>query len=228
MLTWSTSELWPKQTIDVLSPTIIPPFGILSTRRTRRRVPLLFRNHHERTVYGIQIAVLRTPRSHRINVSRHGHRILIQNQQYAAPIVEPPTDTKTHASFACKNHRTKKRICIKFALCKYVANMSFAPSASVVMAEFARFCANSAIATFALVAKLCEFHICNIFAPGKFGANSIFRPVNTPRNSTVQCAATQVHTECTADLTVLLSLLTYEHKLECGQLTNCNRLWVGV
>ena len=74
-------------------------------------------------------------------------------------------------------HRTKKRICIKFALCKYVANMSFAPSARVVMAEFARFCANSAIATFALVAKLCEFHICNIFAPGKFGANSIFRPV---------------------------------------------------
>ena len=44
----------------------------------------------------------------------------------------------------------------------------------MVMAEFARFCANSAIATFALVAKLCEFHICNIFAPGKFGANSIF------------------------------------------------------
>ena len=74
-------------------------------------------------------------------------------------------------------HRTKKRICIKFALCKYVANMSFAPSASVVMAEFARFCANSAIATFGLVAKLCEFHICNIFAPRKFGANSIFRPV---------------------------------------------------
>ena len=56
--------------------------------------------------------------------------------------------------------------------------MSFAPSAGVVMAEFARFCANSAIATFALVAKLCEFHICNIFAPGKFGANSIFRPVS--------------------------------------------------
>ena len=59
--------------------------------------------------------------------------------------------------------------------------MSVAPSASVVMAEFARFCANSAIATFALVAKLCEFHICNIFAPGKFGANSIFRPVDLPQ-----------------------------------------------
>ena len=26
--------------------------------------------------------------------------------------------------------------------------------------------------------KLCEFHICNMFAPGKFGANSIFRPVD--------------------------------------------------
>ena len=48
---------------------------------------------------------------------------------------------------------------------------------SVVMAEFARFCANSAIATFALVAKLCKFHICNIFAQGKFGANSSFHPV---------------------------------------------------
>ena len=46
------------------------------------------------------------------------------------------------------------------------------------MTEFARFCTNSAIATFALVAKLCEFHICNIFAPGKSGANSIFRPVS--------------------------------------------------
>ena len=46
------------------------------------------------------------------------------------------------------------------------------------MAKFARFCANSAIATFALVAKLCEFHICNIFAPGKFQANSIFHPGN--------------------------------------------------
>ena len=42
------------------------------------------------------------------------------------------------------------------------------------MAEFAHFCANSAIATFALVAKLCKFHICNIFAQGKFDANSFF------------------------------------------------------
>ena len=54
---------------------------------------------------------------------------------------------------------------------------SFATSAKVAIAEFARFCANSAIATFALVAKLCKFHICNIFAQGKFDANSFFRPV---------------------------------------------------
>ena len=45
------------------------------------------------------------------------------------------------------------------------------------MAKFAQKRANSAIATFALVAKLCKFHICNILAPGKFGANSIFHPV---------------------------------------------------
>ena len=48
---------------------------------------------------------------------------------------------------------------------------SFATSAKVAIAEFASFCANSAIATFALVAKLCKFHICNIFAQGKFDAN---------------------------------------------------------
>ena len=49
-------------------------------------------------------------------------------------------------------HRTKKRIYINFASCKYVANMSlqsFAPSAIVVMAKFACLCANSVIATFA-------------------------------------------------------------------------------
>ena len=43
-----------------------------------------------------------------------------------------------------------------------------------------------------------------------------------------KCCHTKVHAECTTDLTVLLSLLTYKHTLECGQLTECNRLWVGV
>ena len=86
------------------------------------------------------------------------------------------------------------QICYKYELCK-----AFAPSASAVMAKFARFCATSAIATFALVAKLCEFHICNIFAPGKFGANSIFRSViyspglHTRKNAQV---VTSLQTSC--------------------------------
>ena len=36
-------------------------------------------------------------------------------------------------------------------------------------------CSGSRVAK--LIAKLCEFHICNIFAPAKFGVTSIFRPV---------------------------------------------------
>ena len=43
------------------------------------------------------------------------------------------------------------------------------------MAEFAQKRANSAIATLALCAKLCKAHTCNIFAQGKFDANSFFR-----------------------------------------------------
>ena len=80
----------------------------------------------------------------RVSYCRIRTLIKTQTTLYLLSFVESPR----------KFIRTKKRICIKFALCKYVANMSFAPSASVVMAEFARFCANSAIATFALVAKL--------------------------------------------------------------------------
>ena len=44
----------------------------------------------------------------------------------------------------------------------------------------------------------------------------------TEKLNCTMCCHTKVHTKCTADLTVLLSLLTYEHTLECGQLTNCN------
>ena len=47
------------------------------------------------------------------------------------------------------------------------------PSAIVVMAEFAPFCANSVI-TLTLVAKFCEFHICKRFAQGKVWAISSF------------------------------------------------------
>ena len=40
------------------------------------------------------------------------------------------------------------------------------------------------------------------------------------------CCRTKVHTECATDLATVLSLLTYDHSLECGQLIGCNRLWV--
>ena len=50
----------------------------------------------------------------------------------------------------------------------------------------------------------------------------------TEKLNCTTCCHTKVHTECSTDLTILLSLLTYDHSLECGQLTNCNRLWVHV
>ena len=73
-------------------------------------------------------------------------------------------------SRGCTRHRKKKRICVKFALCKYVANMNFTKLYTQCKCGNGKF----AIATFALVAKLCKFHICSRFAPGKFWANSIF------------------------------------------------------
>ena len=43
-----------------------------------------------------------------------------------------------------------------------------------------------------------------------------------------RCCHTKLHTECIEDLTALLQLLSYQHTLECRQLTECNRLWVSV
>ena len=86
------------------------------------------------------------------NVSRPGHRYLIQNQQCAAPIVEQHINTKTHTSFAYKN---------------------------------------------------------------------------TPKNLIVQCAATQKFTP-NANRPQNSTLTRYDHSLECGRLTGCNRLWVDV
>ena len=44
-------------------------------------------------------------------------------------------------------------------------------------------------------------------------------------NCTTFCHA-KIHTECTIDLTVLLSLLTHDHSMECGRLVHCNKLWL--
>ena len=64
------------------------------------------------------------------------------------------------------------QICCKYEICK-----ALQPVQRWQWPNLPQKRANSAIATFALVAKLCKFNICNIFAPGKFGANSIFHPV---------------------------------------------------
>ena len=50
----------------------------------------------------------------------------------------------------------------------------------------------------------------------------------TEKLNCTACCHTKVHTECATDLASLVSLLTYDHSLECGQLFRCNRLWVDV
>ena len=62
------------------------------------------------------------------------------------------------------------------------------------MAEFAQKQANSAITTFALGAKLCKVHICNIFAQGIFYENLIFRAVGEILMSLTKMRAKSVGT----------------------------------
>ena len=42
------------------------------------------------------------------------------------------------------------------------------------------------------------------------------------------CCHTKVRSEFTSELAALLSLLSYDHPPECGQLTGCNQLWAHV
>ena len=72
------------------------------------------------------------------------------------------------------------QICLVQTCCKHEICKALQPVQRWQWPNLPVFVANSAIATFALVAKLCKFHICIIFAPGKFGANSIFHPVISP------------------------------------------------
>ena len=50
----------------------------------------------------------------------------------------------------------------------------------------------------------------------------------TEKLNCTMCCHTKVHTECTADLPNLLSLLTYDYSLECGHLVGCSCLWIAV
>ena len=51
---------------------------------------------------------------------------------------------------------------------------------------------------------------------------------DTEKLNCTNCCHTKIHSECTTDITALLSLLTYDRTLECGQLTGCNCLWVHI
>ena len=88
------------ETEDVLSPTIILLFGILSPpAEQKKKCHFCLEIITKGQVYGIQIAdTSPTP-----NASKHGHLHPKKNPSYAAPIAEPPTHTKTPVSFAYKN-----------------------------------------------------------------------------------------------------------------------------
>ena len=42
------------------------------------------------------------------------------------------------------------------------------------------------------------------------------------------CCHMKIHSECSKELTNLLTLLTFEHSLECGQVVHCNSLWIDI
>ena len=54
-------------------------------------------------------------------------------------------------------------------------------------------------------------------------------PVNDNENlSFTNCCQTKIHRECKQELKELIILLTFDRVLECGQLVNCNSLWINV
>ena len=47
-------------------------------------------------------------------------------------------------------------------------------------------------------------------------------PLNYTNNLTsTNCCHTKIHSECKKELTELITLLTFDHTLECGQIANC-------
>ena len=81
----------------------------MSSRRKRRRVSLLPGNNNKKDNFSCSnYRAAGTTVTQ--NVSRPGHRYLIQNQQYAAPIVEQYIHTRTGASSVRKNTPTKTQL----------------------------------------------------------------------------------------------------------------------
>ena len=123
---------------------------------------------------GIGIRGMCSPHYHKLY-----HRAVVQKCLFMNQIKLPIWSFE--AACEAASHRTKKRICIKFALCKYVASMSFAQLCTQCK------CGNGRICPFLCKfghchlctgCKALQISFCNIFAPGKFGANSIFHPVS--------------------------------------------------
>ena len=106
------------ETNDILSPTIMPLFGILSPPAEKEE-----ECHFcvEKITKG-QFLVFKLPCcGHTQNVSRHRHRYLTKNQPYAVPTVEQYTHTKTCASSVCKN-TPKNSIVLRAVTQKFTQN----------------------------------------------------------------------------------------------------------
>ena len=76
------------------------------------------------------------------------------------------------------SHWTKNRICPKFAWCKYVANMKFAKLCNQCKGGDGRIRTKASKFGRHHTCTGCKAHLCNVFAQGKFYANSFFRPVS--------------------------------------------------
>ena len=53
--------------------------------------------------------------------------------------------------------------------------------------------------------------------------------MNNNENLTcTNCCHTKIHSVCKKELSDLVTLLTFDHVLECGQIADCNSLWINV
>ena len=84
---------------DVLSPTIISLFGLLSPPAEQEETC----HFCFETITKGQFMVLKLPCSPTPAASRHGHLHPKKNPSFTVPIAELPTHTKTPVSFAYRN-----------------------------------------------------------------------------------------------------------------------------
>ena len=51
---------------------------------------------------------------------------------------------------------------------------------------------------------------------------------NTDKLTCTNCCHTKIHSECKKELDALVTLLTFDHVLECGQIEDCDSLWINI